>query len=78
MSCFIIFVFYWKACGFLFGSNSGPEWDSLSITWGPNPLNNQYFAKQPLTVEEAKKDGFEQISSGCQGNFIYLFYRVVT
>ncbi|CAF3346857.1 unnamed protein product [Rotaria sp. Silwood1] len=58
------------ACGFLFGSDSGPEWKTLSTTWGPNPLSHHYYVKQPLTIEDAKKDGFEQISNSCQGKFI--------
>jgi len=56
--------------GFLFGSGSGPEWDSLKVTWGANPLSSEYFVKQPLTIEEAKKDGFEQIPGTCEGKFL--------
>jgi len=56
--------------GFLFGSGSGPEWNSVRVTWGPNPFSRNYFVKQPLTIEEAKKDGFEQISFGCEGKFL--------
>ncbi|CAF4511656.1 unnamed protein product, partial [Rotaria magnacalcarata] len=42
----------------------------LGTTWGPNPLNRQYFAKQPLTIEEARSSGFEPISTGCEGKFL--------
>ncbi|CAF4869034.1 unnamed protein product, partial [Rotaria socialis] len=57
-------------CGFLFAAGSGPEWNTLGTTWGPNPLNRQYFAKQPLTIDEARNSGFEQISTGCEGKFL--------
>jgi hypothetical protein len=43
----------------------------LRTTWGANPFSSEYFVKQPLTVEEAKQAGFEQFSSGCDGEFIY-------
>ncbi len=55
----------------MFGSGAGPEWDSLRTTWGANPFSSEYFVKQPLTVEDAKQAGFEQFSSGCDGEFIY-------
>ncbi|UJR25952.1 hypothetical protein I4U23_007300 [Adineta vaga] len=58
------------ACGFLVPKKSGPEWNSLRTTWGPNPFSSHYYVKQPLTIEDAKKDGFEQISTGCQGKFL--------
>ncbi|CAF3042773.1 unnamed protein product [Rotaria socialis] len=51
-------------------SNSGPEWDSLKVTWGPNPISKKYFVRQPLTVNEAKKEGFVQISTQCDGTFL--------
>ena len=57
------------ASGFLFGNRDGPAWTSLKVTWGPNPFSQDYFVKQPLTADEAKKDGYEQISTGCQGKF---------
>ena len=60
------------ACGFLFTSKSGPEWNALRTTWGPNPLSSKYYVKQPLTIEDAKKSGFEQISTGCQGRVLPL------
>ncbi|CAF4347813.1 unnamed protein product, partial [Adineta steineri] len=65
-------------CGLLFNSTSGPEWDSMRITWGPDPLSPKYFVRQPLTIEEAKKERFEQISTGCQGEFIHsiLYYSL--
>ncbi len=48
----------------------------MRTTWGPNPLNHNYYTKQPLTIEEAKKDGFEQIPGGCQGTFTSFFYKI--
>ncbi|CAF3715712.1 unnamed protein product [Adineta steineri] len=42
----------------------------MRITWGPDPLSPKYFVRQPLTIEEAKKERFEQISTGCQGKFL--------
>lgn len=51
----------------MFGPKSGPEWNTLSVTWGANPLNRNYFLKQPLTADEARNEGFEQISNECQG-----------
>jgi len=56
--------------GLLFGSKDGPEWNALRTTWGANPLSSKYFVKQPLTVEDAKKNGFEQVSTGCAGKFL--------
>jgi len=60
----------------LFGAGAGPEWDTLRTTWGPNPLSSSYFVKQPLTIAEAREAGFEQFSTGCEGEFIYsiVFY----
>jgi len=67
---FAIFILYIStACGSWFGDGAGPEWHSLRTTWGPNPFSSNYFVNQPLTVEEAKKAGFEQFSSGCEGKF---------
>ncbi|CAF1227527.1 unnamed protein product [Rotaria sordida] len=66
----ILIVCINAACGSLFGSDSGPEWNTVSTTWGPNPLSHDYFVKQPLTIEDARKDGFEQISNPCQGKFV--------
>jgi hypothetical protein len=43
----------------------------VATTWGPNPLSPNYFVKQPLTVEDAKKNGFEQVSTGCGGELTY-------
>jgi len=54
----------------LSGGGSGPEWDSLKVTWGPNPLSREYFVKQPLTTAEAKKEGYEQIPGQCEGKFL--------
>ncbi|CAF3292316.1 unnamed protein product, partial [Rotaria sp. Silwood2] len=51
-------------------SSSGPKWDTFKSTWGPNPLSKDYFVAQPLTVTEAKKEGFVQISTGCEGQFL--------
>lgn len=60
--------------GLFFGnSGSGPDWNSLKVTWGPNPLSAQYFVKQPLTVEDATKSGFVKISSACDGRFTFDF-----
>lgn len=53
----------------MFGKGTGPEWESLKVTWGPNPLNREYFVNQPRTVDEAKKAGFEPISGPCAGEF---------
>ncbi len=71
MKYIVTFVFHWKACGLFFGDGAGPEWHSLRTTWGPNPFSHSYFVNQPLTVEDAKTAGFEQFSSGCEGEFIY-------
>lgn len=46
---------------------SEPEWDSFKITWGPNPLSDKYFVRQPLSIDEAKKENFVQISTQCEG-----------
>jgi hypothetical protein len=61
----------------LFGSGSGPEWNSFKATWGPNPLSREYFVNQPLTVAEAKKNGYEQISGECGGEYrsLCLFFE---
>ncbi|CAF1451014.1 unnamed protein product [Rotaria sordida] len=72
MKCFIVL---WLTCigssySFLFGGGSGPEWDSLKVTWGPNPLSREYFVKQPRTTAEAKKNGFEPIAGQCEGKFL--------
>jgi hypothetical protein len=56
--------------GLFFGKSGGPEWNSLRTTWGPNPFSSNYFAKQPLTVEEAKSAGFEQLPGDCNGKFL--------
>ncbi|CAF0775176.1 unnamed protein product [Adineta ricciae] len=66
----ILIVCVSSTCGFLFTSKSGPEWNALRTTWGPNPLSSHYYVKQPLTIEDAKKSGFEQVSTGCQGKFL--------
>jgi hypothetical protein len=42
----------------------------LRTTWGPNPFSSDYFTPQPLTIEDARKAGFEQIPGACQGTFI--------
>lgn len=65
---FFFFFLNWIASGFLFGA--GPEWHSLRTTWGANPFSSSYFVNQPLTVEEAKKAGYEQIPGECQGKFL--------
>jgi hypothetical protein len=57
-----------------FGKSGGPEWNSLRTTWGPNPFSSNYFAKQPLTVEEAKSAGFEQLPGDCNGKFFLLSF----
>ncbi|UJR07059.1 hypothetical protein I4U23_011347 [Adineta vaga] len=40
------------------------------VTWGPNPFSKHYYVKQPLTVTEAKNEGFTQISTQCNGTFL--------
>jgi len=72
MRCFIAIwlVTIGSSYGFVFGEGSGPEWDSLKVTWGPNPLSRNYFVKQPLTVTEAKEAGYQQISSQCEGKVL--------
>jgi len=71
---FLIFVlvasFSASHCFMFGGSGSGPEWNSLKVTWGPNPLSKNYFTAQPLTIGEAKKDGFVEISNQCTGKFV--------
>jgi len=54
----------------LFGGGSGPEWDTLRVTWGANPLSKESFVKQPRTVAEAKKEGYTQVSEKCEGQFL--------
>lgn len=54
---------------FLFGG--GPEWDDLSVTWGPNPLSSGYFDKLPRTNVEAIRRGWvleKNCSQGVMGN----------
>jgi hypothetical protein len=39
---------------------------SVSVTWGPNPFNSQYFDKMPRTEKDARKKGWTKISE-CDG-----------
>lgn len=59
------------ASGFFWGSE-GPAWNSLRTTWGLNPFSGNTFQKQPLTIEDAKAAGFEQIPGQCDGEFICI------
>jgi len=38
------------------------KWNGLKVTWGPNPLNSQYFDELPRTIAEANKEGWHKIS----------------
>jgi hypothetical protein len=60
-------IVYILAHSLLFGLGAEPKWDTLRITWGPNPLSKNYYVHQPLTIDEAKKADFVQISSQCNG-----------
>ncbi|CAF4932835.1 unnamed protein product [Rotaria sp. Silwood1] len=51
-------------------NDSGSEWDSLKITWGPNPFDPEYFVKQPRTITEAKENNYIQIAGQCEGTFL--------
>jgi len=68
-SLLLLIVCLGTASSFLIG-NKGPEWTSLKVTWGANPFSKDNFVEQPLTIDDAKKDGFEQISSGCDGKYL--------
>jgi len=57
-------------------SDSGPEWDGLKVTWGPNPLSSSYFVNQPRTVSDALGAGFTQISH-CDANAAWRGARYV-
>jgi hypothetical protein len=59
-----------------FGGRGGPEWNSLRTTWGLNPFSANNFVKQPLTVEEAKSAGFEQLPGECNGKFSFVSFVV--
>lgn len=56
------------SCGGMFGG--GPEWDDLSVTWGPNPFSSSYFDKMPRTEAEAIRKGWkmEKNCSEVNGN----------
>ena len=60
-------LIFFTASAFFFGNKNDPDWKELKVTWGANPLSKEYFVNQPLTVEDAKKAGYEQVSSGCGG-----------
>jgi hypothetical protein len=62
-------MFILAHCFWFGGSASGPAWETFRVTWGPNPLSKHYYVKQPLTVTEAKKEGFTQISTQCNGEY---------
>ncbi|KAH9524944.1 hypothetical protein Btru_028322 [Bulinus truncatus] len=47
---------------FLVDTVQQTKWDNLKVTWGPNPLNHNYFASLPRTVDEAHSAGFKKIS----------------
>lgn len=74
---YILFSFL-GSCLSVIDNNSEPEWNTFKVTWGPNPLNKHYFSAQPLTVIEAKKQGFIQISNKCDGKYfsinIFIIY----
>jgi len=49
----------------LFGND--PDWNTLKVTWGPNPLSSIYFAEQPRTEKDAIKDKYQKIAGVCNG-----------
>ena len=68
---------HFQACGLFWGSE-GPAWNSLRTTWGLNPFSGNTFRKQPLTIEDAKAAGFEEIPGQCAGTFSIVCDRSIS
>jgi len=70
LSIVLLLVYVTAAYGLLLGRGSGPAWNNLKVTWGPNPFGSEYYVKQPLTIDDAKNEGWVQVNNGCQGKFL--------